>query len=71
MNNRFKPNLKSDSKVKSIFTQNTENYSSKKVDMNVLLNRVKYEKKSEFKKNLFLAIGAVGALSVTGFITIL
>ena len=39
--------------------------------MNVLLNRVKFEKKNEIKKNLILAAGVVGAISITGLITIL
>ena len=45
------PNDKSD----KIFFEHKENQSFKKVDMNVLLNRVKFEKKNEIKKNLILA----------------
>jgi len=44
---------------------------SKKVDVNVLLNRVKSEKKSEIKKNLLITAGAVGTLAITGLITII
>ena len=58
-------------KVKKIFFENKKNNDFKKVDMNVLLNRVKFEKKSELKKNLILAAGVIGALSITGFITVL
>ncbi len=62
-----KPNNRSD----KIFFEHKENQSFKKVDMNVLLNRVKFEKKNEIKKNLILAAGVVGAISITGLITIL
>ena len=50
------------------FNQDT---SSKKVDVNVLLNRVKSEKKTEIKKNLILVAGVIGTLSVTAFITVI
>ena len=43
----------------------------KKVDVNVLLNRVKFEKKGELKKNLIITAGAVGTLAITGFISFL
>ena len=43
----------------------------KKVDVNVLLNRVRAEKNSEVKKNLIITAGALGTLAVTGIITIL
>ena len=42
---------------------------SKKVDVNILLNRVKSEKKDELKKNLIITAGAIGTLAVTGLIT--
>ena len=45
--------------------------TSKKVDVNVLLNRVKAEKNSEVKKNLIITAGALGTLAVTGIIAIL
>ena len=61
---------------------NTETYSpnnsleiqtnvKKKVDVNVLLNRVKAEKNSEVKKNLIITVGALGTLALTGVIAIL
>ena len=56
-------------KVKQIFFN--QDTSSKKVDVNVLLNRVKSEKKTEIKKNLILVAGVIGTLSVTAFITII
>ena len=43
--------------------------SKKFVDVNILLNRVKFEKKNEFKKNLIITAGAIGTLAVTGLIT--
>ena len=43
----------------------------KKVDVNVLLNRVRAEKNSEIKKNLIITAGALGTLAVTGIIAIL
>tara|TARA_A100001011_G_C13997243_1_gene709834 strand:- start:167 stop:370 length:204 start_codon:yes stop_codon:yes gene_type:complete len=43
--------------------------SKKVVDVNILLNRVKFEKKNEFKKNLIITAGAIGTLAVTGLIT--
>jgi hypothetical protein len=61
---------------------NTETYSpdnslenqtivKKKVDVNVLLNRVRAEKNSEVKKNLIITAGALGTLALTGVIAIL
>lgn len=41
----------------------------KKVDVNVLLNRVKIEKKSEIKKNLIITAGAISTLVITGLIS--
>jgi hypothetical protein len=43
----------------------------KKVDVNVLLNRVRAEKNSEVKKNLIITAGALGTLALTGVIAIL
>ena len=43
----------------------------KKVDVNVLLNRVRAEKNSEVKKNLIITAGALGTLAITGIIAIL
>jgi hypothetical protein len=64
---------------KSINTSSHKNHNlleenmviSKKVDVNVLLNRVKLEKKSEIKKNLLITAGALGTLALTGLITII
>jgi len=43
----------------------------KKVDVNVLLNKVRAEKNSEVKKNLIITAGALGTLALTGIIAIL
>ena len=43
----------------------------KKVDINILLNRVKIEKKDAIKKNFIITAGALGTLAITGLITIL
>ena len=45
--------------------------STKKVDVNVLLNRVRAEKNRDIKKNLIITSGVVGALAVTSIIAIL
>ena len=45
--------------------------SSKKVDVNILLNRVRAEKNNDIKKNLIITSGVVGALAVTSIIAIL
>ena len=45
--------------------------SSKKVDVNILLNRVRAEKNNDIKKNLIITSCVVGALAVTSIIAIL
>ena len=57
-------------KVSSLF-HSKGNSSREKVDVNVLLNRVKFEKKSEIRKNLILVAGVIGTLSITAFITVI
>ena len=53
----------------SLFMPKT--FLKKKVDVNVLLNRVRAEKNSEVKKNLIITAGALGTLALTGIIAIL
>ena len=59
------------------YNQNLENLAhdtlptSKKVDVNILLNRIRSEKKTEIKKNLLITAGALGTLAITGLITII
>ena len=43
----------------------------KKVDINILLNKVKIEEKNEIKKKFLILFGVAGSLLVTGLITIL
>ena len=64
MQNRVSPTK---FKSNNVLEENT--IASKKVDVNTLLNRVKSEKKDEFKKNLIITAGAIGTLAVTGLIT--
>ena len=50
---------------------NKEFQEEKKVDINILLNRVKIENKDAIKKNFLITAGAIGTLAITGIITIL
>ena len=43
----------------------------KTTNINILLNRVKIEKKDAIKKNFLITAGALGTLAITGIITIL
>ncbi len=45
--------------------------NEKKVDINILLNRVKNEKKKAIKKNFIITFGVAGSLLITGLITAL
>ena len=45
--------------------------SEKKVDINILLNRVKSEKKDIIKKKFIITFGVAGSLLITGLITAL
>lgn len=45
--------------------------SEKKVDINILLNRVKVEKQDAIKKNFIITAGALGTLAITGLISLL
>ncbi len=49
------------------YQQNNE----KKVDINILLNRVKIEEKNTIKKNFIISFGVAGSLLITGLITVL
>ena len=69
-NKQLTPDTIRAQKVSSLF-HSKGNSSREKVDVNVLLNRVKFEKKGEIKKNLILTVGVVGALSITALITII
>ena len=45
--------------------------NEKKVDINILLNRVKIEEKNTIKKNFIISFGVAGSLLITGLITVL
>ena len=43
----------------------------RKVDINILLNKVKIEKKNEIKKKFLIAFGVLGSFLITGFIAVI
>ena len=43
----------------------------KKVDINILLNRIKNEKKNAVVKKFIITVGAISSLAITGIISIL
>ena len=43
----------------------------RKVDINILLNKVKIEKKNEIKKKFLIAFGVAGSLLITGLIAVI
>tara|TARA_B100000242_G_scaffold97679_1_gene67136 strand:+ start:280 stop:483 length:204 start_codon:yes stop_codon:yes gene_type:complete len=63
--------IKIPTKEKVINNQSNHNQLSneKKVDINILLNRVKSEKKNIIKKNFIITFGVAGSLLITGLIT--
>tara|TARA_Y100000741_G_scaffold339068_1_gene299639 strand:- start:356 stop:553 length:198 start_codon:yes stop_codon:yes gene_type:complete len=63
--------IKSSLKTSKDNFANKEFQEEKKVDINILLNRVKIEKKDAIKKNFLITAGAIGTLAITGIITIL
>ena len=67
---RTRTSTKTEISQEDHFEQN-EISSEKKVDINILLNRVKIEKKDAMKKNFIITAGAIGTLAITGLITIL
>ena len=64
--------IKSSTKLKAKDQSNHNGLSNKKkVDINILLNRVKSEKKNIIKKNFIITFGVAGSLLITGLITAL
>ena len=65
--------------IKSLTKQKVNNNQSnhnqlngeKKVDINILLNRVKSEEKKIIKKKFIVTFGVAGTLLITGLITAL
>ena len=52
-------------------TEPSKTNRQQKVDINILLNRVKNEKKNVIKKNFIITFGVAGSLLITGLITAL
>ena len=53
------------------FLDETQIVKEKKVDINILLNRVKVEQKDKIKKNFIITAGAIGTLAITGLISLI
>ena len=58
-------------KIEKNHSNQDELIVEKKVDINILLNRVKVEKKKLIKKNFIITAGALSTLAITGLITFL
>ena len=58
-------------KIKNNESNHNELSNKKKVDINILLNRVKSEEKNIIKKNFIITFGVAGSLLITGLITAL
>ena len=65
--------IKSSTKQKVNNNQSNHNElnNEKKVDINILLNRVKNEEKNIIKKKFIVTFGVAGSLLITGLITAL
>ena len=65
--------IKNSTKLKLNNNQSNHNRLSneKKVDINILLNRVKSEEKNLIKRNFIITFGVAGSLLITGLITVL
>ena len=65
--------IKSSTKIKANNIQSNHHVlgNEKKVDINILLNRVKSEEKNIIKKNFIITFGVAGFLLITGLITAL
>ena len=65
--------IKSSTKIKINNNQSNHHVlgNEKKVDINILLNRVKNEEKNTIKKKFIVTFGVAGSLLITGLITAL
>ena len=64
--------IKSSTKLKANDQSNHNGLSNKKkVDINILLNRVKNEEKNVIKRNFIITFGVAGSLLITGLISAL
>ena len=65
--------MQSKSSTKQKVNNNHSNHNEinyeKKVDINILLNRVKNEEKNVIKRNFIITFGVAGSLLITGLIT--
>ena len=52
-------------------TPQSELSTLRKVDINILLNKVKIEEKNEIKKKFLIVFGVLGSLLITGLIAVL
>ena len=52
-------------------TLQSELSTLRKVDINILLNKVKIEEKNEIKKKFLIIFGVVGSLLITGLIAVI
>ena len=64
--------MQSKSSTKQNMDYNHSNHNEinyeKKVDINILLNRVKNEEKNVIKRNFIITFGVAGSLLITGLI---
>ena len=58
-------------KINQDKTPQSELITLRKVDINILLNKVKIEEKNEIKKKFLIAFGVVGSLLITGLIAVI
>ena len=61
--------IKSSFKTSKDNSANKEFQEEKKVDINILRNRVKIEKKDAIKINFLITAGAIVTIAITGIIT--
>ena len=52
-------------------TPQSELSTLRKVDINILLNKVKIEEKNEIKKKFLILFGVAGSLLITGLIAVI
>tara|TARA_B100001063_G_scaffold148086_1_gene138231 strand:- start:93 stop:305 length:213 start_codon:yes stop_codon:yes gene_type:complete len=65
---KFSKFKKTDYKVNNNQFSNVINKNLKTTNVNILLNRVRIEKKKTFKKKMFFLISLISILSLIGFV---
>ena len=65
--------IKNTSKLKMSqnITPQSEHSTLRKVDINILLNKVKIEEVNEIKKKFLIIFGVAGSLLITGLIAVI